>query len=517
MTMRIPATACLILLAFATLACATPVPQGQIVVAPPTNLIPAFPGAEGFGAYTYGGRKGATMEVTRLDDDASTGTLRWALESQQPRIVVFCVSGIVTLAKPISINYPYITIAGQTAPGDGICVRGESVHIDTHDVVIRYMRFRRGPALRHDDSLGGNPIANIMIDHCSCSWGLDENVSVYRQNPTCEDGFGVKMPTNNVTIQWTISSEALNANNHAFGGTWGGRDATFHHNLFACNTGRNPSIGWGDLIDYRNNVVFNWQHRTMDGGGGDSPVNVVANYFKPGPAVNQGPIQYRIAKIQHYDNPGPRGITAKWYVADNVVEGFPEVTADNWKGMQFDDLPKVLSPSLVEFLKSRDVKLGADGLPADEDLKKIFRVDRATPSLPIVQQSANEAYELVLKNVGATLPKRDPVDERIVESVRSGKPSVGDGIVNDPKEVGGWPEYKSASAPDDTDRDGMPDEWEVKYGFNPKNPQGKKGVNDGPRDDKDHDGYTNLEEYLNHTDPTVFIDYLDPKNNVSSL
>ncbi|MBN1868206.1 polysaccharide lyase [Candidatus Sumerlaeota bacterium] len=467
-----------------------------VFMAPPTNLIPAFPGAEGFGAYTYGGRKGAILEVTSLEDDGSSGTLRWALESRQPRIVVFRVSGLITLTKPISIGYPYITVAGQTAPGDGICVRGESVHIDTHDVVIRYMRFRRGPALGRDDSLGGNPIANVMVDHCSCSWGLDENVSIYRQNPKCEDGFGVKMPTRNVTIQWTISSEALNPNNHAFGGTWGGRHASFHHNLFACNTGRNPSIGWGDLIDYRNNVIFNWRHRTMDGGGGNSPVNVVANYFKPGPAVNQGPIQYRIAKVQHFDNPGPRGATGRWYVAGNVVEGFPEVTADNWKGMEFDD--------------------DRENRPKEE-LVKIFRVDAPTPALPIFQQSAEKAYKLVLAGAGATLPKRDPVDERIVEAVRTGKPTVGNGIVNDPAEVGGWPEYKSADPPVDTDHDGMPDEWEIRYGFDPNGSEGHKTRQDGPRQDNDRDGHTNVEEYLNNTDPTEFVDYLDPKNNVSSL
>ncbi|MCS7337328.1 MAG: hypothetical protein NZ739_03710, partial [Verrucomicrobiae bacterium] len=205
--------------------------------------IPAFPGAEGAGAFTPGGRGGKVFVVTNLND-GGPGSLREAVEASGPRIVVFGVSGIITLTNRLQINNPFITIAGQTAPGDGICVRGETTEINTHDVVIRYVRFRRGNLTRRDDALGGYPRGNIIIDHCSFSWGLDENVSLYRWIERGPDGQMKKRPVENITIQWCIVSEALDLNNHAFGGTWGGRNASFHHNLLACNTGRNPSIGY---------------------------------------------------------------------------------------------------------------------------------------------------------------------------------------------------------------------------------------------------------------------------------
>lgn len=441
-----------------------------------TSPIPAFPGAEGAGAFTPGGRGGKVFEVTHLND-SGPGSLREAVEAQGPRIVIFRVSGLITLDKPLRISNPYITIAGQTAPGDGICIRGQTTEINTHDVVLRYLRFRRGNIKDRNDALGGYPVGNIIVDHCSTSWGLDENLSLYRYMKKMPHGPDKKMPTENLTIQWCISSEALDLYNHGFGATWGGRNCSFHHNLFACNTGRNPSIGWGDHFDFRNNVLFNWRHRTVDGADASSMVNIVANYYKPGPATNAGAIRYRICKPQHLDMYSEAKREGKWYVADNVVVGCPRVTADNWDGgVQFDK----------EHGRTK------------AQIKALIEKVRATTPIPapsITQQSAGQAYELVLAQAGATLPKRDPVDIRIINSVRSGKPAYRNGIIDLPSDVGGWPAYKSASAPADSDHDGMPDIWEKTFGLKPGDPS------DGAKD-ADGDGYTNVEEWLNGTDPT---------------
>jgi len=452
--------------------------------------VPAFPGAEGGGAITPGGRGGQVIQVTSLDD-SGPGSFRAALEASGRRIVVFRVGGLITLTNRLRITEPFITIAGQTAPGDGICVRGETTEINTHDVIIRYLRFRRGELKRRDDGLGGYPVRNIILDHCSFSWGLDENISLYRWMEKMPQGPDKKRPTENVTIQWCISSEALDLNNHAFGGTWGGRNGSFHHNLFACNTGRNPSIGYGDHFDFRNNVLFNWRHRTIDGGDASSWVNVVANYLKPGPATQED-VRFRICRPQHLNMFSEAPTPGKWHVADNHVVGNDRITANNWDGGVDFDAP--------------DAKV-AGGLHA-----VIERVRGPAPfaATPVQQQTAQQAYELVLANAGATLPKRDPVDTRVIESVRTGKPKVGNGIITTPADVGGWPEYKSARPAADKDKDGMPDTWENKHSLNP-------GDATDSAQDKDQDGYTNLEEYLNGTHPATFIDYTKPENNVNTL
>ena len=251
----------------------TPVP-GQIPPLPPSlpKEIPAFPGAWGGGMFTVGGRGGQVIAVTNLND-SGPGSLRAAIEASGPRIVVFRVAGTIQLTRNLDINNPNITIAGQSAPGDGICLANHSVNINTREVVLRHLRVRRGmPGGQGSDNIGGNPERQVVVDHCSVSWGRDENISLYRYMKGSE-----KNPTRNVTIQWVISSEALGPG-HEFGGTWGGEDSTFHHNLFACNTGRNPSIGMSGEFDYRNNVLFNWGHRTMDGGDETSLVNVINNY-----------------------------------------------------------------------------------------------------------------------------------------------------------------------------------------------------------------------------------------------
>lgn len=454
--------------------------------------VPAFPGAEGAGAWTPGGRGGKVFVVTSLEDHGP-GSLREAVEAPGPRIVTFAVAGIITLEKPLAINQPFITIAGQMAPGDGVCVRGETTEINTHDVVIRYLRFRRGNLKRRDDALGGNPVGNIIIDHVSASWGLDENLSLYRWMERVPGQPERKQAVENLTIQWSISSEALDLNNHAFGGTWGGRNCSFHHNLFACNTGRNPSIGMGGTFDFRNNVLFNWRHRTMDGGDGSSRVNVINNYYKPGPATPAGDVRSRICRAQARNEKDQYPGFGKWYVAGNFVDGNPKVTADNWAGgVQYD--PEIKVKEMV--------------IPAGSE--KVVRSPTPFEAAPITQHSAPEAYEQILAYGGAAQPRRDAVDERVLASVRSGKPTFKTGILDTPADVGGWPEYKAAAVPLDTDRDGLPDAWEKQYGLNPNDPTDATA-------DLDKDGYTNIEEYLNGTDPTRFVDYTKPQNNVNGF
>jgi hypothetical protein len=455
------------------------------------GTLPAFPGAEGAGAFTPGGRGGAVFVVTSLSDHGP-GSLREAVEADGPRTIVFAVAGLITLETPLEIDHPFVTIAGQAAPGGGVCIRGQSVHINTHDIIIRYLRFRRGNLEKRDDALGGNPVANVIVDHVSASWGLDENLSLYRYMLEQPPGPAKKMPVQNLTIQWTISSEALDTNNHAFGGTWGGDRCSFHHNLFACNTGRNPSIGMGGGFDFRNNVLFNWRHRSIDGGDGSSRVNLVANYFKPGPAT-QGELRSRICRLQPRwakdEHPG----IGLWFVAGNYVEGRPDITANNWLGG-------------VQFEEERVQK----GIVIPKPTEAETRSPAPFPSAPVTEQSAEEAYARVLAQAGASLPRRDAVDLRVIEAVRTGRPTFRNGIIVASSDVGGWPEYPAAFAPADADADGMPDAWEKSHGLDPSD------RSDAVKD-TDHDGYTSIEEYLNGTDPNVFLDYTKPENNKSVL
>lgn len=458
----------------------------------PTDLlksaIPAFPGAEGGGAYTSGGRGGRVFVVTSLED-RGPGTLREACEQGGARIIVFNIAGIIRLKSPINIRAPYITIEGQTAPGDGVCIAGESVLIDTHDVIIRFMRFRRGQTdvTRRDDALGGNPVGNIILDHVSGSWGLDENISIYRHVYDRKDGKGEKLPTVNVTIQNCIFSEGLDTYNHAFGSTIGGRNSTFMRNLWANNIARNPSVGMDGDFGFANNVIFNWWNRSVDGGDDKSFFNFINNYYKPGPITPKGqPIAYRILKPESGRAHKDSLIFGKAYVAGNVVEGNATVTKDNWAGgVQIQDLPNA-------------------GKYTDA-----IKVNKPFPMAPITLLTASQAYDYVLNNAGATLPVRDPVDKRIVEEVRTGKivydkaatpytarfvkrrlpaDSYKSGIISDISQVGGYPEYKGKPYTD-SDNDGMPDGWEIKNGLNPKDPADAPKIGAG--------GYSNIEIYLN--------------------
>lgn len=487
----------------------------------PQASVPAFPGAEGGGKFSFGGRGGKVFVVTSLADSGS-GTLREACESAGPRIVVFNVAGIIHLEKPVFIEAPYITIDGHTAPGDGVCLAGQGIIDNAHDVVIRYLRLRRGITdifNRHGNHYG-DPVGNIILDHVSASWGNDQNLDTYRHmyQPT-NGGPALKLPAVNVTIQWCITSEALNINNHAFGGDWGGRNTGFHHNLLACNTGRNPSVAMTYDFNFVNNVIFNWRHRTVDGGDKDSLYNIINNYYKPGPAVNPGPIAYRILQPSATQKkPDMISYFGKAYVAGNVMEGNDAVTKDNWNGgVQFasggsKDDPDTMSPE------------------ATKGLVEKVRVDKPFPMAPVTIQTAPDAFKSVLDNAGATLPRRDSVDERAVTETRTGKVwsegkeitpppmkgiaknnigKAGNGIITDISQVGGYPEYKGEPFKD-VGADGIPLSWKKKFDLDP---------NDAALAQKDlqGDGYTVMDKYLAGLNPTQKIDWSNPQSNVNIL
>ena len=472
--------------------------------------IPAFPGAEGGGAYTPGGRGGKVITVTSLED-SGPGTLREACETGGARIVVFNVSGVIKLKSPISIRAPYITIAGQTAPGDGVCVTGESFLIDTHDIVIRHMRFRRGAqdvAFR-DDALGGQCVGNVILDHCSASWGLDEVMSLYRHVYDRDStGRGQKLPTVNITIQNSIFSEGLDTYNHAFGATIGGHNSMFARNLFASNISRNCSVGMDGDFNLVNNVTFNWWNRSVDGGDENSRYNIINNYYKPGPVTPlDKPIAHRIIKPESSRDKNKPDTFGKAYVNGNIVVGNERVTKNNWDGG-------------VQVYHEPDAGKFADQIKVDAPFDM--------PNVTIMD--ANTAYEFVLNNVGATFPRRDAVDARVVETVRTGKAIYAEdaepfetpyvkrrlpadsyklGIITDIRQVGGLPEYNGTPYVD-SDGDGMPDAWEIKYGLNPNDPSDAVL-------DMNGDGYTNIEKYINGINPTIKVDWTDVNNNYDTL
>ena len=433
----------------------------------------AFPTAEGYGKFSKGGRGGLVYEVTNLNDDGE-GSLRAAIEASEPRTVVFRVSGTIVLESPLRIKHPNITIAGQTAPGDGICIRKYPLSIEADHVIIRYLRVRLGDESGGDhDAVSSRYTKHIILDHISTSWSVDECMSIYH----CQS----------ITVQWCLIAESMSQSNHVkgshgFGGIWGSNYSTYHHNLLAHHSSRNPRMASGSgYTDYRNNVIYNWGYQSLYGGeksqpGNDefnfSEFNIVANYYKPGPATLSGEVSYRIV------NPSSRNENdfGNWYLSDNVMEGNKKVTVDNWNG----------------------------GVQTKGSLKKI-KMTRAWPSMPIKQETAEEAYQTVLNNAGANLPKRDTIDSRIIAEVRGGfatyegssykkKHQVSDstkvsGIIDTQDDVGGWPILKSTPALKDSDHDGMPDYWEDKNNLDKENPEDRNTLN--------AQGYTMLEMYIN--------------------
>jgi hypothetical protein len=414
-----------------------------------TGNVPAFPGAEGFGKFTTGGRGGRIYIVTNLNDDGP-GTLREAIRAKEKRTIVFEVSGTIALESPLDINYGDVTIAGQSAPGEGICIRNYPVKIGADNIIVRYIRFRLGDEKGVEgDAFYGIRHKDIIIDHCSMSWATDECASFYDNE--------------NFTMQWCIISESLNASihekgDHGYGGIWGGKGASFHHNLLANHTSRNPRFCGSryhkqpdkEVVDFFNNVIYNWKHNSAYGGERGNH-NIVSNYYKPGPATLEKRTDRLLNPWQPY---------GKFYVGGNYIEGNTAVTGNNWKGgVQCDHLDSAYA-----------------GKPFN------------TPSHNA--QTATDAYTQVIQFAGVS-HKRDAVDTRIIQEVKDGTATYGqDGIINSQKDVGGWPELKSSTAAKDTDRDGIPDEWERKNKLDPNNPADGSQINSANQ-------YTWLENYLN--------------------
>jgi hypothetical protein len=430
--------------------------------------LPAFPGAEGFGSTTPGGRGGRVLFVTNLDD-SGPGSLRAACDAEGPRMVLFRVAGTIILKRAIVVRNPYLTLAGQTAPGDGICLRDYPFEVATHDVVVRYLRSRLGDVSgQAEDCIDFyHGASNSIFDHCSATWSIDEALSLSGND-------------SNLTVQWCLIGESLNRSKHPKGPHGYGSLArangpvSFHHNLWVHNDARNPRLGdnYGrppyPTFDVRNNVIYDFGKIASGLTQGRLKVNYVANYLRPGPSSEaRTPIHVG----------GPSDMF--FYIRDNIFEGHDDQTADNT--LFFD-------PVMI------------DGKRQVQTVAEPFAV------APVKTVPAAAAVELVLASVGASLPVRDPVDARIVNEVRS----HGGHIINSQTEVGGWPRLASGTPPVDSDHDGMPDDWEIQHGLNPHDPSDAAL-------DNDHDGYTNLEEYLNGTDPNQYVDYRDPKNNVNTL
>lgn len=433
----------------------------------------SFPGAEGFGRFTSGGRGGKVLSITKLTDDGSEGTLRHALEQKGARYIVFKTAGTIYLESPLRIKEGDVTIAGQTAPGDGITVANYETFVAADNVIIRYMRFRMGDRKKVEgDALGARFIKNLIVDHCSMSWSTDETVSIYVNE--------------NTTLQWCVITESLRNSAHqkgahGYGGIAGGKFASFHHNLYANHDSRNPRLGeyagskfaLTDLVDFRNNVIYNWGHNNIYGGEGMN-VNIVNNYFKPGPATLT---RKRIVAIDKNEKPETEvyNIWGKYYINGNVSEGNPEVTADNWNLGVFNQMKS--SYNLTD---------------ADKNSIKINQPHDIQNN--VETHSPKEAYDKILKIGGASLV-RDAVDLRVLKDMKKGtftyEGSLGskNGIIDSQNDVGGFPNLKMGKIPLDSDNDGMLDAWEIKHNLNPK-----KSDANGRDLDKNYD---NIEVYMN--------------------
>ncbi len=444
-----------------------------------TERLAAFPGAEGGGMYASGARDTAAeiYHVTKLDDDNSTGTLRDAV-SQSNRIIVFDVAGNIELKNALNIKGSNLTILGQTAPGDGICIKNNTTTVLGSNVIMRYLRFRMGDECAvEDDSLGGRGLNDVIIDHCSISWSVDECASFYENT--------------NFTMQWCIISESLKQSVHAkgshgYGGIWGGKNASFHHNLISSHDSRNPRIATAgideayddatkqtDLTDLRNNVLYNWGGNSAYGGENGAPVNIVNCYYKPGPSTGSHKSRiYQISAKAEGDNTGTNSLNRPgWgtdiYVSGNIVEGSAEVTEDNAKGVEKD-------------ANSVKYSIWTDSNITDAE-KSVH--NRYIADYPVTTQTAEDAYNSVLANAGASI-SRDATDTRIINDVKNGTGS----LINSQSEVGGYSVLNGTKAKD-SDNDGIPNEWEDSHALN------KLDGSDALK--KADSGYTYIEEYAN--------------------
>ena len=459
--------------------------------------LPAFPGAEGFGRYVTGGRGGTVYHVKNLKDSGYQ-SLRWSLAQNpgKPKIIIFDVSGTIHLESELSIP-SNVTIAGQTAPGDGICIADYPCSIHGNNVIVRYMRFRLGNKnVTKDgadgwDGFGGFDQMNWMIDHCSVSWSIDECLSV--------------LGNKNTTVQWCLVAQSLVAaghskGNHGYGGNWGGSGASFHHNLLAHHGSRTPRLGprpttqLDERMDMRNNVIYNFGGNGCYGGEGMN-VNIVNNYYKPGPGSPTGDKGKRIAGIgvrtnsyiATYPDYAPAlHLWGHYYVTGNVNSKYSDVTNSNW------------TVGVINQVNAND----CDGTWT-QATKDSIKLSEPIYFITTTTHSAADAYEKVLQFAGASL-HRDSFDEMMVSDTRQGTAShTGSGnaagFINsqdDNKPAGAsstwsaWPELNSETALADSDNDGMPDEWETAHGLDPKKAADGKDIDP-------ETGYTNVEVYLN--------------------
>ena len=441
----------------------------------------AFPGADGGGKYATGGRGGVVVHVTTLEDakdetgKPAVGTLRKALQMGGTRTIVFDVAGTINLTSALGITSGDVTIAGQTAPGDGICIAGYPVIVKASNVIIRFVRFRMGDQNKVEgDALSINDRTNIIVDHCSFSWSTDECVSCYGNT--------------NFTLQYCFITESLRRSvhvkgNHGYGGIWGGTNASFHHNLLAHHDSRNPRFDHSYVnnkcfgpVDYVNNVVYNWGSISTYGGEGYDQVrkiNMINNYYKYGPATSKKNRLVDPTTSCSYCSDGHTLIPGKFWLEGNYMYGYSDVTADNWKGST---------------VNTSAVKASA----------------RWTDKLTMLshEESAEQAYETVLAKAGCSL-HRDVIDMRIADEVRQGNYTYNGsngsskGLIDSPSDVGGSPSLNAGTALADSDRDGMPDAWEDANGLN------KNASADGKNYTLDQN-YTNLEVYLNSLVQNLF-------------
>ena len=429
----------------------------------------AFPGAEGFGKHTVGGRGGKTLVVSNLHDDGP-GSFRQAAQQKSKRIIVFAVAGTIHLESPLQIE-GNVTIAGHSAPGDGICIADHPVRLKGDQIILRYLRFRMGDKYQSqkgmvdgsggDDALSGSKNNQLIIDHCSMSWSTDEVMSVYGGDST--------------TLQWNVIAEPLNYSyhfetgdkdweNHGYGGIWGGAHLSAHHNLFAHCISRNPRFNGArlgakeELVDFQNNVVYNWQNKAIYGGE-FGKYNIVNNYFKPGPSTKP-------SAAGNFLDPSKTDVLpyGQYFVDGNMIEGNRSVYRDNMLGV---------------------TAMSVSGVYINQP--------HAVIALP--KEDADRAYQSIIKKVGASL-RRDAVDERIISEMLSGKGKIIDVQGGFPhgtayeKSKTAWPELKAAASMTDKDADGMPDEWELSKGLNPND-------HADAADLRLHSYFTNIEVYLN--------------------
>ena len=479
--------------------------------APVENKLLAFPTARGFGKYVSGGRGCKVVEVTNLEDDPknpSEGSLRWALTvaGKENATIVFRVSGVIKIqpnaqkVRDLRASLKNVTIAGQTAPGEGILIRGGKMNFGGSDnLIIRNLRFRIGDIDEADlakptDSrfikgagFGLENAKNVIIDHCCFGWSGEENMTMYDNHFT--------------TVQWCIVHEGLydaghQKGNRSYANQWGGSPATYHHNLLAHNYNRSSRLNGASsttedrnvFMEYFNNVNYNWGKKNSCYGGENEAgtyssheCNFVGNYYKPGPSTPSGSyfMELSAARSGKTLNPNP----SRWYFADNVMEGSSSATNDNWSAIHNN------TSYTVAGMKSETlVYPSAEVTRLDKCKFDDYDLYR-TPT-----ESAEEAYEHVLAKAGTI--NRDQTEQRVVNEVRNkqaqykGTTLNKAGFIDSPDDAEGWPTYASATPVVDNDHDGMADDWELAHGFNPADAEDGKLVVSA-------EGYTALEVYLN--------------------